>query len=115
MSDDFEEQLSPEQQSEADELARAYREVLNSAAGKRVIFDILETCAIFTDPFAGEYHASTAHELGKQWVGRKMIAGLNAIDPRIYPQLLFDVADLKAMKLAAAERATATEDTDDAP
>lgn len=112
---DLEEQPSGDDVRQAEELAKAYREVLNSAAGKLVIFDILSTCAIYTDPFAGELHAVTAHSLGQQAVGRSIIGKLDAIDPRIYPQLLFDVADLKAMNKAVQAASAKTEDTDDAP
>lgn len=109
---DFEEQPSEEDRRRAEELATAYREVLSLASGKRVLFDILERCAIYTDAFAGEAHSITAHSLGKQAVGREIISTLDSIDPRIYPQLLFDVADLKAMDKAIAERSAATEDDD---
>lgn len=112
---DLEEQLSDDDGRRAEELAKAYREVLASQAGKLVLFDILEKCTIYTDPFSGEYHATTAHELGKQWVGRRIIAQLDELDPRMYPQLLFDVADLKAMNKAVQDASAKTEDDDDAP
>lgn len=112
---DSENQPSEDERRRADDLAKAYREVLTSAAGKLVLFDILERCAIYTDPFAGEAHANTAHSLGKQSVGRNLISMLDSLDPRIYPQLLFDVADIRAMQKAAAENSAATEDDEYAP
>lgn len=112
---DLEEQLSDDDVRQAEELAKAYRDVFASAAGKRVLFDVLSRCSIYAEPFAGEAHAITAHTLGKQSVGRELIGMLDSIDPRMYPQLLFDVADLKAMDKAAAERKAANEDDDDAP
>lgn len=114
-TDDLDNQLSAEQQSQADELAKAYREVIAMQSGKLVLFDILSRCSIYAEPFAGENHAVTAHALGKQAVGRDLIGMLDSIDPRMYPQLLFDVADLKAMEKAVREASAKTEDDDDAP
>lgn len=111
--DDSENQPFEDERRQAEDLAKAYREVLNSAAGKLVIFDILGMCSIYSDAFAGELHAVTAHSLGRQAVGRQVIGKLDDIDPRIYPQLLFDVADLKAMNKAVQERKAATEDDED--
>jgi hypothetical protein len=98
---DLKEQLSPQQISERDELTKAFREVIASAAGKRVLFWMLGECAIYADAYAGEHTNETNHRLGMQRVGKNLIDQLNAIDPRLYPQLLFDVAELKAMDLAA--------------
>ena len=110
---EFTDQPSAEQKLESAELERAYQEVLASAAGKRVLFDILEGCAIYQDAFTGD-DAATNYTLGKQAPGRRLIASLDAIDPRLYPRLLLDIADLKAMDQAAARRAAQTEDDEDA-
>lgn len=112
---DLKEQLSVEQQSEADALANAYREVFNTQSGKLVLFDFLSRCSIYSSAYAGENTAGTNYALGQQSVGREVIGMLDSIDPRIYPQLLFDVADIKVMKKAVADRAAKTEDEDDAP
>ncbi|RUX08057.1 MAG: hypothetical protein E5V51_00205 [Mesorhizobium sp.] len=101
MSDDLSEQLSPQEQSEREEMTKAFREVLATASGKRVLFWVLEQAAIYTDPFAGENTNGTNYSLGQQSAGRKLISKFDEIDPRIYPRLLLDVADLKAMALAA--------------
>lgn len=110
---EFTDQPSAEEQFASEELARAYREVFATAAGKRVLFDILEGCAIYQDAFTGDDNA-TNYTLGKQAGGRRLISTLDAIDPRLYPRLLLDIADLKAMDLAAARRAAQTEDDEDA-
>ena len=115
MTDDLDQQPSADDARRAEELAKAYREVFAAGSGKLVLFDILERCSIYADPFAGDSHAVTAHSLGRQSVGREVIGYLDSIDPRMYPQLLFDVANIKAMDKAAAERSAATEDEDDAP
>lgn len=110
--DDLKEQLSPLQTVEREELARAFREVFALAAGKRVLFWMLEQCAIYQDPFTGENNA-TNYTLGLQAGGRKLIAMLDHIDPHFYPNLLLAVADLKAMDRAAAENRSAQQETED--
>lgn len=94
------EKLSPAEQFEREELAKAYREVFATAAGKRVLFDILTDCAIYRDAYAGDNNA-TNYALGQQATGRRLIAKLDQIDPRLYPNLLLAHADLKAMDRAA--------------
>lgn len=106
------EQLSASQESEREELERAFRAIFALAAGKRVLFWMLEQCAIYQDAFTGEDNA-TNYTLGLQSGGRKLISMLDQIDPRLYPQLLLDVADLKAMDRAASESA-AQQGNDDA-
>ncbi len=101
MSDDLSEQLSPQEQSDRGELDKAFGEVIATASGKRVLFWLLEQCAIYADPFAGENTNGTSYTLGLQAVGRKVISKMDEIDPRHYPRLLLDVADLKAMDRAA--------------
>jgi hypothetical protein len=50
--------------------------------------------------------------LGQQAIGRRLIGVLDEIDPRTYPRLLLDMADLKAMERAAM--AQDEEDDDEA-
>ncbi|MDX8492911.1 hypothetical protein RFN29_15135 [Mesorhizobium sp. VK22B] len=104
MSDELSEQLSPIEAFEREELAKAFRGVLSSAEGKRVLFWVLEQAAIYTDAFAGEHTNATNYSLGLQAVGRKLISKFDEVDPRLYPRLLLDVAELKAMDRAALER-----------
>lgn len=109
---DLSEQPSAHEEFEREELARAYRDVFATPAGKRVLFDILQECAIYRDPFAGDNNA-TNYTLGLQAGGRRLISKLDEIDPRLYPRLLLDIADLKAMDKAAADRAAKQEGEDD--
>lgn len=102
-SRDLQEQLSPAQQIEREELEAAFRGVLSSASGKRVLFWMLEQCAIYQDAFSGENNA-TNYTLGLQAGGRKLIAKLDQIDPRLYPELLMAMAEIRAMDRAAADR-----------
>lgn len=107
------EQMSPLQEIERAALAEAYSAVFASLAGKRVLFDILEQCSLYQTAFTGENNA-TNFMLGLQEAGKRVISRLDEIDPRIYPRLLLDRADLKIMDQAAADRAAnkGTEDHD---
>ena len=107
------EQLSPQEAAERADLDEAFREVFKTASGKRVLFWMLEQCAIYQDAYTGDDNA-TNYTLGLQAGGRKLIAKLDELDPRNYPTLLLAVADDKAMKRAALERAAQQEDDDDA-
>ena len=108
------EQLSPQEAAERADLDQAFREVFKTAAGKRVLFWMLEQCAIYRDPDCGEFTHGTSGIVGEQRVGRKLIAKLDELDARNYPTLLLAVAEDKAMKRAALERAAQQEDDDDA-
>lgn len=94
-----------------DELNDAIKATLASGAGKRVLFWVLEQCAMYESPFAGANTNATNFILGRQDVGRRVLDQLNEIDPRIYPQLLMDIADMKAM--AEAAQKTKEEGNDD--
>lgn len=85
---------------ELDEINAAFREVLALASGKRVLFWILEQAAIYRDAFGGT-DAATNYTLGLQAGGRRLLQKFDEIDPRLYPRLLLDVADMKAMDIAA--------------
>ena len=110
---DLVEQLSPLETAERSDVDQAFNEVFKTAAGKRVLFWMLEQCAIYQDAYTGDDNA-TNYTLGLQAGGRKLIGKLDELDPRNYPALLLAVADDKAMKRAALERATQQEDDDDA-
>ncbi|TIT90397.1 MAG: hypothetical protein E5W41_00290 [Mesorhizobium sp.] len=113
MSDELSEQLSPIEAFEREELAKSFRGVLSSAEGKRVMFWVLEQCAIYADAFAGESTNATNYSLGLQAVGRKLISKFDEVDPRLYPRLLLDVAELKAMDRAVVARATEKDEEDE--
>ena len=94
---------------ERDDLHAAFSAVLATPAGKRVLFWVLEQAAIYRDAFSGQ-DAATNYILGQQVVGRKLIGLMDDIDPRTYPKLLLDIADLKALDRASAAM---KEDEDD--
>ena len=96
------------------DLARdALKAVLSTPDGKRVVFGLLELTGIYRDAFSGDA-AATNYVLGQQAVGRSLIAMMDEIDPRTYPKLLFDIADMKAMERSAARlKQPDSEDDDD--
>lgn len=109
---DLNEQLSSSESSERAELERSYREVFATTEGKRVLFDIIELCAIYNSAFTGDNDA-TNFTLGMQEAGRKVIARLEELDPRFYPQLLLWRGEAKAMEKAAKRAATKGVNDDD--
>lgn len=114
MSGDLREQLSPAQRVERDALSKAFHDVFALASGKRVLFWMLEQCAIYQDPFTGETN-STNYQLGLQSAGRKLIGQLDEINPTFYPALLTAMAELREIdKAAATSLAEQLEPEDDA-
>jgi hypothetical protein len=109
---DLSEQLSQQQKVERDELAKAFRHVLSDARGKRVLFWILEQCAIYQDAFSADNDV-TNYTLGQQASGRKVIAQMDAIDPRLYPQLLVDRAEIRERDRAAAKAMAKNQEQED--
>jgi len=97
---DLREVTTLDQDYERDELHRAIREVVATVAGKRVLFWMLEQCAIYRDPFTGQ-NAPTNYTIGKQAAGRVLISKLDEIDPRLYPSLLLDIADIRDVDRSA--------------
>ena len=112
--DDAREVLDAAQEYERSELHRAFRETLSTVAGKRVLFWMLEQCAIYEDAFAG-VDAATNYALGRQAAGRKLIAKLDHVDPRLYPKLLIDIAEIREIDRAAVDALTKKENNDDDP
>lgn len=110
---DIQERLSPLETVEREELEQAFRAVFRLKAGKRVLFWMLEQAAIYRDAYAGEATHETAMTLGEQRVGRLLIAMFDQIDPRMYPQLLIDRAEIKALDEAAAKARAANQESED--
>jgi len=112
VANDLNEPTSPEEVEHA-ELNKAFREVFALAAGKRVLFWMLEQCAIYEDAFAGELTNATNYTLGRQSAGRRLIGKLDEIDPRMYPQLLKDVANIRDIDRAAAKSLAQKQEPED--
>lgn len=94
-----------------EELHAAFQAVMATAPGKRVLFWVLEQASIYRDAFSGQ-DGATNYVLGQQSVGRKLIGMMDDIDPRTYPKLLLDIADLKAMDRASAAMERHEDDED---
>lgn len=109
---DLKEKPSDDEKRQAELLADAFHDVLSHPSGKRVLFWILEQCAIYHDGYTGENNA-TNYVLGQQSVGKRLINQFDLMDPLIYPMLLLDIAKLKIEEKAAAERAAKSESDDD--
>lgn len=109
---DVTEERSAQQQAEHEAVNKAFCDVFDTPAGKRVLFWMLEQCSIYTDAFAGDNNA-TNYTLGLQAGGRKLIDKLDEIDPRFYPQLLLAIGEIKVMERAAESRAAKQENDDD--
>lgn len=91
---------SPGEKYEREALEGAFREMLRSEPGKRVLFWLLEQGSIYSDPFTGE-DASTNYRLGRQATARRLIQQMNDIDPTLYPKLLLDMAEIRKADMAA--------------
>lgn len=106
------EELSLSQAYERDELHRAFRRLLGTVDGKRVLLFVLAQCALEVDPYTGEDNA-TNFMLGRQNVARRLIATMDDIDPRLYPQLLLDIAEIREVDRSAVESLTKKQENDD--
>jgi hypothetical protein len=100
---DVQEHLTPEQAVAQEEIDAAFRALTNSYHGKRVLYWILEQCEIYVDPFCGEHTNSSNYKMGAQSSGRKIIARMDRVDPKMYPQLLMDIAEIRVIDKQAAE------------
>jgi len=95
-------------------LDAAFRDILTTEAGRRVVFWMMEQGSIYSDPFAGN-DSITNYTIGGQAPTRRLIERLNVIEPRLYPQLLLDMAMIREADAAEAEtRSKLTEGNDDA-
>lgn len=101
MPENLSEQLSPAQIIEREALSKAFHDVFALASGKRVLFWMLEQCAIYREAYTGESN-STNYQLGLQAAGRQLIGKLDDIDPQLYPTLLLAMKDIRETDKAAA-------------
>ena len=109
--DDLNTSSAKAEERERDELRAAFAAVLSVAQGKRVLFWVLEQAAIYRDAYSGN-DGATNYILGQQAVGRKLIGMMDDLDPRTYPKLLMDIADIKAMDRAGAAMDQQEDDED---
>ena len=111
MSDIYQ-HMTPEQAVSHDELNRAFRVMARMPEGKRVLYWILEQCEIYADPFCGENTNSSQYKIGAQSSGRRIIKKMDSVDPRMYPQLLMDIAEIRVIDKQAAEARKVKEESE---
>lgn len=68
-----EETVRKMQERKREVLLSAWKNVLDSKEGRRVIWNILQTCNVGCNPFDPASERQTAYNLGKQEVAQRMI------------------------------------------
>lgn len=104
-----------------DELNKSIESLLSREDGRRVLFWLLEASGVYREAFTGK-KSSRDYILGRQSVGRMVMAKIDQIDPRAYPKFLMEIADLqeiddaraKTLKLNPTAMLDEQEDDDDA-
>lgn len=94
-------------------LNSSLRKLLGDADGRRVLFWILGEAGLYRDAFQGDNHAMTDYALGGQNIGRRIIGRMDALDARLYPKLLLDMADQIELDRRAAAAVAAARNEDD--
>jgi len=85
------------QQAEAfNRLKKDYKDVFQSAAGQRVLDDLLFRAQIFQTTFTG--NSKTYFNEGRRDLGLYIFKMVNVADPNIIAQFIFDNAKLKASR-----------------
>jgi hypothetical protein len=87
--------------ADIEKIKDAVRDVFAHRSGKLLIYWLLEQSAIYEDAYTGDNNA-TNYTLGRQSPGRRLIALLDSVDPKIYPKLMLEIADIRAEESAAA-------------
>jgi len=77
-----------------DRLHEAIAAVLATDDGRRVVFWLLSICGLYEDGFTGD-DALTNYRLGRQAVGKQILAQMNAIDGELYPRFLMECARMR--------------------
>lgn len=74
---------------------RDLKSVLDTEAGRNVMWALLERIGIFTEPFCGEQTHQSAFEMGRRSVGRMMLAHILDADKDAYAKMLAEKMDAK--------------------
>jgi hypothetical protein len=109
---DVNEALSLEETVAKNALNDAFRAVFATVAGKRVLFHLIARGSPYQDAFTGD-DAATNYTLGRKRQALELIADLNEIDERLYPQLLLAMADIREMDRAIARKQSAQQESED--
>lgn len=109
---DFERQPFAPHDYRQSELAKALGSVAGTPEGRRVLFWVLEQAGIYQDAYSAD-DAATNYRLGQQSIGRRLIEAFDLIDPRAYPRLLLDLAEMQERDQAAMAVLVKPEDNDE--
>jgi len=75
-------------------LCEAISAVLTTDQGRQCFFWLLELCGVYEDGFELEA-GLMSYRLGRQSVGKQIIAQMNAIDEELYPRFLLEAARMR--------------------
>lgn len=101
---------------ETEELKLAVGRLMATADGKRFVFWLLSRSGLYAEALSPGRPDVTGYALGRQSMGRDVLAQLDAVDARLYPRLMLDMAELRELDRAAheaAEKARQPEDGDE--
>jgi len=100
-------------QEEAD-LLDAFRLMMETAEGKRVVFWLLGRAGLYANAFDAGSEAAERHRLGRQSIGLEILQKLDLVDARLYPRLLLERGEARELERAARQAGgKPTEDGDD--
>ncbi|MBS1165340.1 MAG: hypothetical protein H6R00_1365 [Proteobacteria bacterium] len=98
-------------QEEAD-LRDAFRLMMETAEGKRVVFWLLGRAGLYANAFDAGSEAAERYRLGRQSLGLEILQKLDLVDARLYPRLLLERGEARELE-RSAHKAGASEDGDD--
>ncbi len=97
---------------EAD-LLEAFRLMMETAWGKRVVFWLLGRAGLYASAFETN-EAVERYRLGRQSIGLEILQKLDLVDARLYPRLLLERGEARELERAARQAGgKPTEDGDD--
>ncbi len=98
---------------EAD-LVDAFRLMMATGEGKRVVFWLLGRAGLYANAFDAGSEAAERYRLGRQSLGLEILQKLDLVDLRLYPRLLLERGEAKELERAArVAGGKPTEDGDD--
>ncbi len=78
--------------SEYEVFIESLRKVLNTAEGKKVVWEILTMCDLY-DYSSLPKKSDLYHRLGRQSVGLEILQALDRVDDETYPRLMLTMGD----------------------
>lgn len=90
--------------SDEQDLRNAFRVLLGTVEGRRVVFWFLGRAGLYTDPFDTD-ESVERYKLGRRALGLEVLDKINQTDARLYPQMILAISEAKEMDRAAKEAA----------